>query len=101
MAAPIVKRIMTDALIALNIPRRSDQIERKYNYGDTPIVTVPDLLGKTVSELYEDLNMNFNLASAGTGNVVIRQAPAAGERVERGSTIRIYLAQEDDGNHVH
>nr|WP_233168164.1 stage V sporulation protein D [Paenibacillus roseus] len=101
VAAPIVKRIMTDALVALDVPRRSGQIERKYNYGDTPIVTVPNLVGKTVSELYEDLNMNFNLASAGTGNVVIRQAPAAGERVERGSTIRIYLAPEDDGNHVH
>lgn len=96
VAAPIVRNMMTDALAALDVPRRSDQIERKYNYGDTPIVTVPDLIGKTVSELYEDLNMNFNLASAGSGNVVIRQAPAAGERVERGSTIRVYLANEAD-----
>ena len=56
---------------------------------------MPNLVGKTVSDLYEDLNMNFNLAASGSGTVVIRQAPAAGERVERGSTIRIYLGKDD------
>ncbi|MCR2803704.1 stage V sporulation protein D [Paenibacillus soyae] len=96
VAAPIVRNIMEDALSVLEIPPRENQIDRLYKYGETPIVTVPNVVGKSVSELYEDLNMNFNLSSAGTGQYVIRQAPAAGTRVDRGSTIRIYLGDEED-----
>ncbi|EXX92550.1 stage V sporulation protein D, partial [Paenibacillus darwinianus] len=83
VAAPIVRNIMADALVQLGVEPRKDQLPRDYKFGETPVVTVPNLVGKTVSELYEDLNMNFNLASAGTGSTVIRQAPAAGARVER------------------
>ncbi|PZD93894.1 stage V sporulation protein D [Paenibacillus sambharensis] len=101
VAAPIVRSIMADALVALGVEPRKDQVERDYKYGETPIVEVPNLVGKSVSEIYEDLNMNFNLSSAGTGSYVIRQAPAAGERVERGSTIRIYLGKETPENHNH
>lgn len=101
VAAPIVRNIMEDALTILDIPPREKQIDRLYKYGDTPIVTVPNLVGKSVSDLYEDLNMNFNLTSAGSGKVVIKQAPAAGARVDRGSTIRIYLGDEEDVPHSH
>ncbi|GGD71058.1 stage V sporulation protein D [Paenibacillus nasutitermitis] len=96
VAAPIVHNILADALPYMGIGPREKQIERQYKYGETPIVTVPNLVGKTVSDIYEDMNMNFNLTSAGSGDTVIRQAPAAGSRVERGSTIRIYLAKEND-----
>lgn len=96
VAAPIVRNIMEDALQILEVPKREKQIDRLYRYGETPVVAVPNLVGKTVVEIYEDLNMNFNLTSAGSGNTVIKQAPAAGERVERGSTIRIYLGDESD-----
>lgn len=101
IAAPIVRNIMADALPYLGVEPSKQQLEKDYRYGETPIVTVPNLVGKTVSEIYEDLNMNFQLTSAGTGTVVIRQAPAAGTRVDRGSTIRVYLAKEDDESHVH
>lgn len=96
VAAPIVRNILEDALQILEVPRRETQIDRLYRYGEIPLVTVPNVVGKTVYDLYEDLNMNFNLSSAGSGKVVIRQAPIAGERVERGSTIRIYLGDEAD-----
>ncbi|NIK75872.1 stage V sporulation protein D (sporulation-specific penicillin-binding protein) [Paenibacillus castaneae] len=101
VAAPIVRNMMEDALTILEVPSREKQIDRIYKYGETPIVTVPNLVGKTVSDLYEDMNMNFNLSSAGSGKVVIRQAPAAGARVERGSTIRIYLGNDDNISHSH
>ncbi|GKU78361.1 stage V sporulation protein D [Paenibacillus sp. L3-i20] len=101
VAAPIVRNIMEDALTVLEVPAREKQIDRVYKYGDTPIVEVPNIIGKSVSELYEDLNMNFNLSSAGSGQYVIRQAPAAGTRVDRGSTIRIYLGDEEDVSHSH
>src|SRR5690606_17122369 len=89
VAAPIVRNILADSLDVLGIPPRDNQIDRLYSYGETPVVTVPNLIGKSVSEIYEDLNMNFNLSSAGAGKVVVRQAPAAGTRVDPGSTLRI------------
>lgn len=95
VAAPIVRNIMTDSLVHMGVEPRKDQIGKKYKYGETPIVQVPNLVGRTVSELYEDLNMNFNLVTAGTGKVVIRQAPEAGSRVDKGSTIRVYLGKEE------
>ncbi|RCW46533.1 stage V sporulation protein D [Paenibacillus prosopidis] len=101
VAAPIVRNMMEDSLSILGIPQREKQIDRIYKYGETPIVTVPNLVGKTVSDIYEDMNMNFNLTSAGSGKTVIRQAPAAGARVERGSTIRIYLGDDDNISHSH
>ncbi|MNN99945.1 PASTA domain protein [compost metagenome] len=45
--------------------------------------------------------MNFNLAKSGAGNLVINQSPKAGERVERGSTIRIYMGSEGDAEGEH
>ncbi|WP_127533506.1 stage V sporulation protein D [Paenibacillus kobensis] len=104
VAAPIVRNIMDDSLQYLGIPPRTKQIEKEYKLGENKIVAVPNLVGKTVSDIYEDMNMNFNLATAGTGTTVIRQAPAAGTRVEKGSTIRIYLGSEDmieDGTDGH
>jgi stage V sporulation protein D (sporulation-specific penicillin-binding protein) len=92
---------MEDALTILQVPPREKQIDRTYKYGETPIVTVPNMIGQSVSDIYEDMNMNFNLSSAGSGNTVIRQAPAAGTRVDKGSTIRIYLGDENDISDTH
>ncbi|WP_308638909.1 stage V sporulation protein D [Paenibacillus silvisoli] len=100
VAAPIVHNILADALPYMGVEPRKDQLSKEYKYGETPIVTVPNLIGKTVSDIYEDLNMNFNLTSAGSGDTVIRQSPAAGTRVERGSTIRIYLVKDNDESNV-
>ncbi|EFM12814.1 stage V sporulation protein D [Paenibacillus curdlanolyticus YK9] len=94
VAAPIVRNILEDSLHYLGVPPRAQQIDKEYKLGENKIVTVPNLIGKTVSDLYEDMNMNFNLSTAGTGTTIIRQAPAAGARVEKGSTIRIYLGSE-------
>jgi stage V sporulation protein D (sporulation-specific penicillin-binding protein) len=91
VAAPIVRNILADVLPYLGVEPRTQQVEKEYRYGDVKTVKVPNLVGKTISEIYEDLNMDFTLAASGSGNTVIRQAPAAGARVEAGSVIRIYL----------
>lgn len=95
VAAPIVRSIMADALPYLGVKPRNKQVEKEYKYGETKIVTVPDLIGRTISDLYEDMNSNFQLATSGSGKTVIRQAPEAGARVDQGSVIRIYLGTED------
>ncbi|GAC42920.1 stage V sporulation protein D [Paenibacillus popilliae] len=96
IAAPIVKRIMEDALHYMGVEPRHKQVPRKYRYNETPMVAVPNLVGKTLTDIYEDMNMNFQLAKSGTGNTVIHQAPKPGTRVERGSTIRIYMGTETE-----
>lgn len=96
IAAPIVKRIMEDALHYMGVEPRQKQVPREYRYNETPIVAVPNLVGKTLTDIYEDMNMNFQLAKSGTGNTVIHQAPKPGTRVERGATIRIYMGTETE-----
>ncbi|MCD1261611.1 stage V sporulation protein D [Paenibacillus athensensis] len=95
IAAPLVKNIMADALRYMKVEPSKDQLERDYRYGETPIVEVPNLVGATVEDIYEDLNMNFNLAKSGSGKYVISQAPKPGTRVDRGSTIRIFLSDSE------
>ncbi|MBP1156282.1 MULTISPECIES: stage V sporulation protein D [unclassified Paenibacillus] len=92
IAAPLVKNIMEDTLRYMKIPPRKDQMERKYVYGDTKIVEVPNLVGMSITDIYEQLNMNFQLAKSGVGRTVINQVPKPGTRIEQGSTIRIYLS---------
>ncbi len=96
VAAPIVRNILADALPYWGVEPRTNQVEKEYRYGDVRTYKVPNLVGKTVSEIYEDLNMNFRLAASGSGSKVIRQAPAAGTRLQAGSVIRIYLGASDD-----
>ncbi|WP_431087833.1 stage V sporulation protein D [Paenibacillus sp. 8b26] len=91
VAAPIVQNILRDSLLALKIPPRTNQIAKEYKYGENRIDTVPDLVGATVADLYEDMNMNFMLVKSGSGKTVVSQAPKPGSRLERGSTIRIYM----------
>ncbi|MFC4305640.1 stage V sporulation protein D [Cohnella boryungensis] len=97
VAAPIVRNIMADALPYLGVKPRTVQVEKEYKFGsgEPRTVTVPNLVGKTVSDIYEDMNSNFQLASSGSGTTVVRQAPVAGSRVEQGSVIRIYLGAAD------
>lgn len=94
VSAPIVRNIMADALPHLGVQPRKTQLEKEYKYPDTPMVTVPNLVGKTVDDIYEDMNSNFQLSASGKGTTVLRQAPAAGARVEKGSVIRIYLGND-------
>lgn len=96
VAAPIVKNVLADSLRYMGVEPRKDQVEREYRYGETRVVEVPDLLGHTVSDLYESMNMNFRLEKFGSGDIVIDQAPKGGERIEQGSTIRIYMGKQNE-----
>ncbi|NQX65461.1 stage V sporulation protein D [Paenibacillus alba] len=92
IAAPLVKNMMADALRYMKVEPDKAQLNKEYRYGEIPIVEVPDLVGASVDDILEDLNMNFKLAKSGNGNYVISQAPKAGSRVDQGSTIRIFLS---------
>jgi stage V sporulation protein D (sporulation-specific penicillin-binding protein) len=92
IAAPIVKNIMSDTLRYMKVEPSKDQLAKDYRYGESKVVEVPELVGRTVDDIYEDLNSDFLLAKSGQGNTIISQAPQAGTRVDQGSTIRIFLS---------
>lgn len=98
IAAPIVKNIMADTLRYLKVEPRKDQIKKEYKYPDTPVVEVPDLVGTTVQDIYENIRSDFVLAKSGAGTTVVSQQPAAGTRLPQGSTIRIYLGDAPAGS---
>lgn len=98
VAAPVVQAVMKDTLQVLGVEPRKEQMEREYKYGDVVYEEVPNLIGVEVSELYHYLNPHFQLAKSGTGSVVVSQAPKPGEKVERGSTIRVYLSSKSQDN---
>lgn len=83
---------MEDALHYMKVQPSKDQLNKDYRLGEKPVVEVPNLVGATVQDIYEDLNSDFNLVKSGSGNVVVSQAPKPGTRVDRGSTIRVYLS---------
>jgi len=95
IAAPIVQNILEDALQYMGVPPRADQLEPEYRYGlDVKMVEVPDLVGRTTTEIYGSQIMNLSLAKYGAGNTVVMQKPKAGTKVPVGSTIQVYLSNE-------
>ncbi|MNI87028.1 Stage V sporulation protein D [compost metagenome] len=92
---------MADSLRYMKVEPRKDQIQKQYKYPDLPDVTVPDMVGMSVQEIYEDIRSDLVLAKSGAGSTVISQLPAAGTRLPQGSTVRIYLSdppEEKKGN---
>lgn len=90
VAAPIVGNILDESLRHLGVKRRKDQIPPE----DTPltpsIVTVPDLLGQDIEKLRDSL-FDYPLQVYGSGKKVIAQLPRPGQRVKKGTEVRIYL----------
>jgi stage V sporulation protein D (sporulation-specific penicillin-binding protein) len=95
ITAPLVKNIMEDTLRYMKVPERKDQMNKKYVYGDIPVVEVPNLIGMSITDIYENLNSNFSLAKSGVGSFVVNQVPKPGIKQEQGSTIRIYLSDKE------
>ncbi|THE14382.1 stage V sporulation protein D [Bacillus timonensis] len=96
VAAPIVGNIMRESLPLLGIEKRENQIEKEIRlWTDKKYLEVPNVIGLTKRELQQQL-MNIKLDITGEGNVVVDQAPNAGERVQEGTTLRIHLGEATD-----
>lgn len=92
IAAPIVRNIMADSLRYMKVEPSKDQINKEYKYPDVPDVEVPNMVGMTIQDIYEDIRSDLILSKAGTGSKVASQLPAPGTRLPQGSTVRIYLS---------
>lgn len=90
VSAPIVKNILEDAVVALDIPKQDGGTDKKYQWYDKKYYTVSDVVGLSKSEARSKLK-NFTVEYSGSGDRVISQSPSAGERVAEYSSIRLYL----------
>ncbi|WP_018932772.1 stage V sporulation protein D [Gracilibacillus lacisalsi] len=93
VAAPIVGTVIEDSLRALGVPKQDDGIEKDYQWPESPPVEVPDLVGLNKSELQQYL-VSLEVDVVGEGDYIIDQAPAAGEKVQEGSKIRLVLGNK-------
>ncbi|MGM8211840.1 stage V sporulation protein D [Virgibacillus sp. W0430] len=95
VAGPIVGTIIEDSLSAMGIKRRSEGLEKEYQWPDRPKVEVPDLIGTTTENLMQYMT-NLSIETYGEGSYIIDQAPQAGTKVEQGAKIRIYVSDKND-----
>mgnify|MGYP004659686573 FL=1 len=91
IAAPIAKNILTDAISALNIEPSLNVTEKKYQWYDTKYYTVPNVVGKSVTEAKKELK-NFQVEYTGNGDMILTQSPEAGNRIAENSKIRLLLS---------
>ena len=90
VSAPIVKNIMEDAIVALDIQKQEGGTEKKYQWYDKKYYTVENVVGLTKKEASSKLK-NFTVEYSGSGNTVIKQSPEGRTRVAEYSNIRLYL----------
>ena len=90
VSAPVVKNIMEDAIVALDIEKQEGGTEKKYQWYDKKYYTVDNVIGLTKKEATSILK-KFSIEYSGNGNTVISQSPSAGSRISEGSSIRLFL----------
>lgn len=91
VAAPIVGRIIGESLPLMGVDRRRDGLEKEYQWPEEPLVEVPDLIGLSPEELAEFM-VNLSVEVSGTGSKIIDQEPKAGEKINQGAKVRIFLS---------
>jgi len=91
VSAPIAKSVLESAISALDIKPSLDGLEKKYNWNDKKSFKVNDVVGMEVNDAIKSLK-NFKVEYSGTGKIVIYQSPAAGTKVEEGSTIKLLVS---------
>ena len=91
VAAPIAKNILIDAISSLDIKPSSSVIEKNYQWYDTKYYTVPNVVGKSVSEAKKELKQ-FQIEYTGVGEIILSQSPKEGTRIAENSTIRLLLS---------
>ncbi|MDQ0159185.1 stage V sporulation protein D [Alkalibacillus salilacus] len=96
VASPIAGRVIEDSLRELDVPKRDDGLAKDFQWPEQPTVEVPELIGESVDDLSRYLT-NVTLDVQGDGDIVVSQSPAAGEVVESGSTIRVFLGETEKG----
>lgn len=93
VAAPVARTILKDAISALDIKVQEGSTEKKYQWNDVKIATVPNVVGKTKKEAITELK-NFQIEYSGSGDYVVEQSPSGGSRIFEGGKVRVMLGNE-------
>lgn len=93
VAAPIVGNIIGDTMRYMKVPKRKNQIEPEENPLYDTIVTTPNFVGQDIDKIKNSL-FTTPIETVGNGKVVISQIPRPGERVKKGTLIRMYLGNK-------
>lgn len=88
--APVARRILLDVIDALSIEKQSNQIEKVYQWDDKVYTEIPDVVGVNVKTA-KTMLFEFEIEYTGTGDKVLEQSPVGGERIAKGSTVRLLL----------
>lgn len=92
IAAPIVGQIIEDSAPVLGIEKQTEQVDRKYVWGDTVTERVPNFVGKSTDEIAKEL-YPYHIELYGQGKVVQSQMPKANELMEQTDHIHLFLGE--------
>ena len=87
---PIARRILLDIIDALKIPKQNGGMEKDLEWNDKLTYEVPNVVGLNVKDAKKQL-FNYDVKIIGSGDIVYEQSPKAGEVIEEGSKMRIYI----------
>ncbi len=97
IAAPIVGRILADSLSYLDVPKSNQGLPKKYRWGDTVNIQVPNFVGLTIGDAQRSAIQSsdqLRTQVVGQGKYVVAQSPAAGTAIPQGSSVRLYLGNQ-------
>ena len=87
---PIARRILLDIIEALKIPKQEGGMEKDLEWNDKLTYEVPNVVGLNIKDA-KNLLFNFDIKLIGNGDIVYEQSPKAGERIEDGSRVRLFI----------
>ncbi|MCH7320835.1 PASTA domain-containing protein [Solibacillus sp. MA9] len=90
IAAPIVGQIIEDAAPILQIEKQTEQIERRYVWGDELTERIPNFVGLKKDEVVDKLHP-YKIVWHGEGKSVIQQIPSENSRILQNDTVHLYL----------
>jgi stage V sporulation protein D (sporulation-specific penicillin-binding protein) len=93
VAAPIVGNIIGDSMRYMKVPKRTNQIPPEENILYDSIVPTPNFIGQDIDKIKNSL-YTTPIEIIGKGKVVVSQIPRPGERVKKGTLIRMYLGDK-------
>ena len=86
---PISKSVLKDCIKALDIPKPSGGMDKKYKYPDPKTVTVKDVTGEDVNDAKKQLQ-GLTVVVEGNGDKVLHQSPEGGTKLDEGKTVRLF-----------
>ncbi len=90
VTAPIVGQIIEEGASILDLPYSSDQLPKKYAWGDEITEAMPDFIGLKREEMMEQ-QYTYRIEWHGEGEKIIDQLPVAGKQIGQDEIIHLYL----------